>query len=73
MGLQSNEQADKLAKRALDKINTDTVVKMEYNDCISNIKDYIKKQWQSEYNLNGKAKFYKEIAPTVSFDMKYTC
>src|ERR1043165_6190079 len=73
VGLQGNEQADKLAKLALDKINTVTFVKMKYNDCISNIKDYIKKQWQSEYNLNERAKFYKGIVPNVSFDMKFTC
>ena len=52
VGLHGNEQADKLAKLSLDKINTDTFVKMDYNDCMSNIKDYIKKQWQSEYKQN---------------------
>jgi len=71
VGLAGNEEADTLAKDGLKIEEINGTAYLEGKEINSLIREEIIKRWQTEYDLERKGLFYKNIEPQVSTAIKY--
>lgn len=71
VGLTGNEEADSLAKKGLEIERINSTAYLELAEIQSQIKDFVLQKWQTEYNQDTKGRFYKNIEPQVSTNIKY--
>ena len=70
IGTEGNEEADRLAKRALNNTKVNLTIGLEYKDTFEQIDKYILKKWQKQYTDCKEGKFYRDIEPEVSEKVK---
>jgi ribonuclease HI len=71
-GIDGNEQADKLAKLALQKDNIEINVPLELKEAYAEIEDISTLIWQNQWNNETTGRFYHEIEPIVSNKIKFS-
>lgn len=62
-----NEQADRLAKEALNYAQVTYVLKPSFREIFGKIKKYCLDLWQDSYTKSTKGLYYKNIYPEVSY------
>jgi ribonuclease HI len=70
--IKGNEKADELAKEALSLDNINSTNYLEIQEMYTLLKEYMVNKWQIEYNSENIGKFYKNICPTVSTNIKFS-
>ena len=66
-----NEEADRLAKEALNKTSIDIEVDLEMKEAYKKVDAHIMKSWQDRWNTEVKGRYYHAIQPTVSKTIKF--
>ena len=72
IGLKGNERADKAAKRALNNDKVDLQITPEYESVFNIVKKKIMEKWQKLWDTSEKGRFYYNIVPVVSLDVKFS-
>ena len=70
-GLQGNETADRLARRAAEKNNIDITIPATRREIVDKIISHIDAEWQTVYNRSTTGHAYKLLEPTVSRKVKF--
>ena len=71
VGIRGNEVADGLAKEALLRQAIDYSVLLDITDLYGILEKHLLNVWQSLWDSEKKGRFYYNIQPEVSFDVKY--
>lgn len=71
VNIAGNEMADSLAKKAANCDSDDLIPIHSLQNVHLQIKYKILNLWQQFYNNSSRAKYYKQIEPNVSFQLKY--
>ena len=72
VGIKGNELADKAAKSALNHSRVDIRVIPEYGSVYNIIQKIILGKWQKMWDLSEKGRFYYNLVPVVSKEVKFT-
>jgi len=72
VGIEGNDMADKLAKAAVMKSQTDLNLPYSSSENNAEIDKYINQKWQEVYNSIQTGSHYKLIEPNISRGIKYT-
>src|SRR6218665_2410308 len=71
VGLAGNDKADSVAKDGLKREEANSTEYLEGKEMNSLIRDEILKRWHTEYDLETKGLFFKNIESRVSTAIKY--
>src|ERR1043165_6047672 len=66
IGIEGDEEADRLAKKALSNPEINITISLEYKDTYTHIDKYILNKWQQQYTHCKEGRFYPDIEPQVS-------
>ena len=66
-----NEVVDKLAKKALNHDLIDFQIQRDISDLYALLSDRLMKEWQILWDGNKTGRFYHQLEPTVSQNIKY--
>ena len=72
VGIAGNEEADKLAKAALQNIDVDIKIKRERTELFGDISNVILEKWQDLFNASSTGTQNRLVAPIVTFKSKYS-
>ena len=64
-GVKGNEEADKVAKRAIKKENIDFKVKLGKFECFSICREQLEQQWQQEWAEEERGRLYFSVQPSI--------
>ena len=71
IGIIEHDEADELARQALDKESIDTEIDFEMKEGYKLVDDHIMRKWQLNWETGRTGRFYHSIQPTVSKSVKY--
>src|SRR6218665_262907 len=71
LGIQGNETADDLCKRALHHDAVDIPTTLEYREARSIYRGFFLRKWQAEWATSATGSHYRALEPTVTLDRKF--
>jgi len=71
LGIQGNETADDLCKRALHHDAVDIPTTLEYREARTIYRDFFLRKWQAEWATSATGSHYRALEPTVSLARKF--
>jgi len=71
LGIEGNEKADRLAQNATNNKEVEENIYLEFSENNIRIKSFIINKWQYMWTNSQHGHFYRNIEPTVSWQIKY--